>query len=346
MALSGAVQLLGIQSETQISVSDRGFQFATTGSLFNKFSCSLTASGTNLNNTVNFRVAATMQNDLRQFLKTEATKVIQQAVGEAQTKISAQQRQVDEAQTQVNSLNQQIAQQRAIVTNERAAANRGIDNARQKVADEQAKVNNLSNTIRQKEAERDRLSRDQSCTTIRVWVPKWPVWKSRWENRTTCVPNPASIARAGVLQGEITGLYTQLGTEKAALIAAQEFLTRLVKGAVNTPIDLDPRVSGLIVSRDTAIGVLNGYNQTLEATKRGLGAVGVASDFIARRGLDALLMVNAASFEADLNTASGGLVTMAISLTYQEKPTNLSLMFNFNDAAGSARALGQRLLSM
>lgn len=349
MALSGAVQLLGIQSETQVNVSDRGFQFTTTGNLFNKFSCSLTASGTRLNNTASFRVAATLQNDLRQFLKTEATKVIQQAVGEAQSRISAQQRQVDDAQTQVNSLNQQIVTQRAIVSNERAAANRAIDNARQAVTNEQTKVNNLANTIQQKEAERDRLAKDQSCTTIRVWVPtpSWrKPWAGRWKNRTTCVPNPVSIAKAGALQGEITGLYTQLGTEKAGLAAAQAFLTQLVKGAINTPIDLDPRVSGLIVSRDTAIGVLNGYKQTLEATKRGLGAVGVASEFITRRGLDALLMVNAASFEADLNTASGGVVTMAISLTYQDKPTNLSMTFNFNDPVGSAKALGQRLLSM
>jgi len=56
--------------------------------------------------------------------------------------------------------------------------------------------------------------------------------------------------------------------------------------------------------------------------------------------------VNAASFEADLNTASGGVVTMAISLTYQDKPANLSMTFNFNDPVGSAKALGQRLLSM
>ena len=40
--LLAAVELLGIRSETQVNVSDRGFQFATTGSLFNLFSATVT----------------------------------------------------------------------------------------------------------------------------------------------------------------------------------------------------------------------------------------------------------------------------------------------------------------
>jgi hypothetical protein len=346
--LSAGVQLLGFRSETQITVNDRGFRFATSASLFNRFQAAITATGTRLNDAANFRVAATMQNDLRQFLKTEATKVIQQSISEAQAKITAQQKQVDDAQATVNSLDQQIEQQRSIVRNERATANRKIDEARQKVANEQARVNNLQTTIRQKEAERDRLGRDQSCTTTRIWVPKPTLrnpFAGRWENRTTCVPNPVSVARAGVLQGEITGLYTRLGTEQAGLKLSQEVLDKLVRGAINTPIDLDPRVSGLIGSRETASGVLRGYRETLEVTKRGLGAVGVASDFVARRGLDALLLVNAASFEADLNTASGGQVTMVLNITYQDRPFNLSLNFNFNNPLSSAQALGRQLIS-
>ncbi|HEY9644584.1 MAG TPA: hypothetical protein V6C57_29075, partial [Coleofasciculaceae cyanobacterium] len=336
LSLSGAVQLLGIQSETQITVGNSGFEFTTTGTLFNQFRCSLTASGTQLNTTANFRVAATLQNDLCQFLKTEATKEIQAAVNAAQAQISAQQNQVDDAQAKVNSLNQQIDQQRAIVSNERAEANQAIDNARQAVDNEQTKVDNLLNTIHQKEAERDRLAKDQICKTVGVGRLK----------KTICVPNPVSITKAGVLQGEITGLYTQFGTEKLALEAAQAFLDDVVTRAIHTPIDLDPRVSSLIISRGTAIGILEGYKQTLEGIKRGLGAVGVASDFIAQHGLDALLLVNAASFQADLNTAAGKQVTMAVSLTYQGTSTSLSMSFDFNRPVDSAKALGQQLLSM
>jgi carbon monoxide dehydrogenase subunit G len=315
MALSGAVQLLGIRSETQINISDRGFQFTTTGKLFNTFSCSLTASGSRLNTTANFRVAATMQSDLHQLLKTEATKVIQQAVSDAQTKISAQQKQVDDAQAKVTSLNQQIDQQRAIVQGERNSANQGLINARAKVNDAQNTVNSLNRQIDDKKHE----------------ISSTPKYR---------------IDRLTQLGIELAGLYTALKGATEALKAAQAFLDKVAARIVNTPIDLDPRVSSLIASRDTASTVLNGYKQTLEVTKRGLGAVGVASDFITRRGLDALLIVTAASFDADLNTASGGQVTMAISLTYQDKPTNLSMNFNFNDAIGSAKALGQRLLSM
>ena len=272
--------------------------------------------------------SAMLQTDLRQFLRMEAAKVVQQAVSEAQNKIAAQKKLVSDAQRTVDSWDKEIATQRNIVQAERNAATLKITMAGNDVGVEQGKIGDLNYRIGQKEQERNRLAEEQVC--------KWGV----------CVPNPESIKQAGELEGEIILLYGQVKTENVALTAAQGILKGLQDGEVKTPVDLDPRVSGLIASRTIANATLEGYKGGLELIKKGLGKVGVAIDFITQRGLDALLTVDTASFEMDLNTASGGIVNLLIGLTYQDKPTSLSIVFNFNDPLSSAKALGQELLSI
>ncbi len=347
--ISGAVELLGMRSETHVSVSNQGFLFSANGNLFNRFGCALQVSGKHLNSAIDFQVVATMQTDLFQFIKQQATQVVKQAADDAQSKIASAQGQVKSAQDEVNRLQGVIDQQRRIVQGERDTAQRRFNDAQQAVINEQNRVNNLANTIHQKEAERDQLARQQSCTTIRVWVPtpSWrKPWDGHWENKTTCVPDPVAVSKAGVLQGEITGLYTQLGTEQAGLKAAQGALELARKGLDLTPIDLDPRVAGPLAAMKTAQGALIAAQGTLEVTRRGVAAGASAADYIAQHGLDSLVQVSAARFAADLNTAAGGQVSLAVNLTYKGTNSNLTVNFNFNDPLSSARALGQKLLSL
>jgi TolA-binding protein len=346
--LSGAVQLLGLRSETHIRVSDSAFLFTTTGNLFNRFSATLQVSGKRLTNSTDFHVAATMQTDFTQFLKAETTKVLKQAADDAQRKIGTMQQQVNDAQTEVNRLQGVVNTQRSIVRQERVNANSRLADARQTVANEQANVTSLQTTIGQKEGDRDRLSKEQKCTTIRM--PNVPdFWNTH--SVTTCVPNPASIAQAAKVQAEITGLQTRLSTEQGLLVGAQKALALLQQtiGVVSmdpVSIDADARVWGPLGALKVATESLTGYRAALDLARKAVVAGAAAGDYIAAHGLDALLVVNAASFVADLNTATSGQVILSVSLNYRGTATNLSLNFNFNDPVSSARQLGQRLLQI
>ena len=412
----GSVELLGISNQTDITVSEQGFSFSTSGKLFNVFSGTIAARGTRLNNAdqtlssqqsanvtaarnkvaqlqaqvdalqnritqlqgnltsigqvtqlqvqlaslsqqlqieksvlsaaldvaqkinqASFRVSVTMQTDLLQFIKTEATQVIKQGADKAQADITVAQTRVDDAQREVNRLQQTVDQQRAIVRGERATAQQKFDSAQADFNAKQAKVNELNNGIRSRQQEIDLLTPGEVCKTVfgkRFCVPG--------------VPSPANFARITKLGIEIAGLETARGTATGALTIAQGVLDVTKQGLNATPIDADPRVFGPLGLLKTATGVLTASQETLALTKQGVGAAASASDYIARFGLANLLQINSASFDADLNTASGGRVTLNVNLTCQGKVSNLALGFNLKDpqlALNDAQALGRQLLS-
>ncbi|KAM3107662.1 hypothetical protein [Phormidesmis sp. 146-33] len=340
MDVSGAVQLLGLRGETRINVSENSFLFAVSGNLFGRFGGSMRASGTRLTDRVNFRVSATMQTDLLQFIKTEATQVIKQAADKAQADITIAQTRVDAAQRDVNSLQQTVDQQRAIVRGERAAAQQKFDSAQADFNTKQVKVNELSNGIRSRQQEIARLKPADICI------------KNPFTGKTSCspgIPSPANAARITKLGLEIAGLETALKGATGGLTIAKGALELARRGLNTTPIDLDLRVSGPLALLKTATGTLTATQETLALTKRGVGAAASANDFIARFGLANLLQINSASFDADLNTASGGRVLLNVNLTYQGRVSNLALNFNLKEpqlALNDAQALGRQLLSV
>lgn len=329
--ISGAVELLGFRSETRVRMAEEGFSFSTSGRLFNAFSATLQASGQRLNNTANFRIAATMQTDLHQFLKSEASRVIQQQASAAIADIQAAQRKVDAAQIQVNSLNQEIERQRAIIRQERASSEQSIRDAQAKVDAAQRDVDSLNAQINDRNRRINELKNAKVCKNVPL-VGR------------VCVPDPTAAAKITQLGIEIGGLEAARLTATGVLKAAQGTLEVARRGAVSTPIDLDPRVSGLFAARETATAALTTAQFTLQTTQKAVGALAQVGTFITQNGLDALLFVNSASFSADLNSAAGGQVAMTLQLTYMRNPVNLTLNFNFNDPIGSARALAQQLL--
>lgn len=337
MDVTGAVQLLGLRGDTHISVNENTFLFAVSGNLFGRFGGSLQASGKRLIDRGDFRVSATMQTDLLQFIKTEATKVIKDAADKAQADITIAQTRVDNDQREVNRLQQTVDQQRAIVRGERATAQQKFDSAQADFNAKQAKVNGFNDGIRSRQQEIDRLTPGEVCKTVfgkRFCVPG--------------VPSPANSARITKLGFEIAGLETALKGGTDGLTLAQGGLDLARRGLNTTPIDADPRVFVPLGLLKTATGGLTASQEILALTKRGVGAAASASDYIARFGLANLLQINSASFDADLNTASDGRVTLNVNLTYQGRVSNLALSFNLKDpqlALNDAQALGRQLLS-
>ncbi len=65
-----------------------------------------------------------------------------------------------------------------------------------------------------------------------------------------------------------------------------------------------------------------------------------ARNEIAARGLEALLIAQSASFEADINIAAIGQVMLTVQLRYMNSLSTFSANFNFNDSS-ALKAMGQ-----
>lgn len=327
MDVVGAVELLGLRSETQIAVSETSFAFSTRGQIFNRFESSLEVMGGRINEPRGFRVVATLQNNFFQYLKEEATKVISQAASAATSELANAQREVANAQRKVDRLNADIAYWRKVVEGERAYNQGKLRDAQQNVSNEQRKVNNLLNQIRQKKEEFERLGRDGYHGFLGIWYLY-----------------PSAIHRRSALLAEIPALHIAHGTATGALEIAKASLI-LVEGAMDTtPIDLDPRISRLFIARDTATAALTVAQETLRVLRNGIGAIATIGEFIVRMGANSVLEVRSARFEAELSQISGGQVLMALDLKFMNENRNISFDFNFNDPLGSSKALGQFLL--
>jgi peptidoglycan hydrolase CwlO-like protein len=141
--ISGAVELLGIEREVQLEISDEGFHFLTRGRLFDLFEASLEVYGGNLSSGAGIFVRATMQNDLLAYLRDEATKAIQAAAKEVTSRLDDAKRSVETARNDVNVLNLRIDGARETVRQERERDATRLREAQQAVADAQTKVASL-----------------------------------------------------------------------------------------------------------------------------------------------------------------------------------------------------------
>jgi hypothetical protein len=327
--VSGAVSLLGFTAATEISVREDQFSFQARGNAFNRFRCSVSAAGSQLNSAGNFRLSGSFETDLFDFINREATRVIGAAVDDATADLQAAERDVQDARREVNRLQREIDRQRSIIQQERAAANRNLQNAQNAVTSARNRVNSLNRDIRSRQAELRREQNRQSCTSV--------------SGRRICVPspNPVRVSQLGI---EIAGLQTALGTATVALRGAEETLRLVQRGVNTTPINLDPRVAGLVAARETANAGLSVAEATLRTTQDAVGAFGQVSTYITQNGLANAFRVQAASFDLALSAARGNRMNLSFTVVYLGRTERLSLVFDFNDPLESAEALARELL--
>lgn len=328
-SLSGAVSLLGFTSATDLSVSENQFSFQTSGNVFNRFRCNVSASGRQLNSAADFRISGRFEDDLFTFVNREATRVIERAVNDATAELRAAERDVQAARNEVNRLQGVVNQQRAIVRGERDDATRGLRDAQNAVTSAQNRVNDLNRQISDRQADLNRESNRQSCRTVL--------------GRRICVPTPNPV-RISQLSAEIAGLGTALVTARGALEVAQATLRGIQSGINNTPIDLDPRVAGPLAAMATANAGLTVAQASLRASQTAVGAFGDISTFITRNGIGSVLDVRSASFDLALSAASSSRIQLGFTLVYLGQSRSLTMAFDFNNPLASAEALARELL--
>jgi len=298
--ISGAVELLGLVSETQLQFSDRGFYFITSGKIFSLFEATLEVKGKDFMNGGDIWIKASMKNDLLAYLREKATAAIQSAADAATRDLTKAQNDVRKAQNEANKLTSTIAEMRRTVQGERDRDTRRLQAAQTDVGKAQNEVNtlnrdidNMRNTIsgerdrdtrrlldaqasiRNAQADVDKLQRDIDGIKNRIARLKRDIedkksWfdRSRWYEKTYRWAEYSAYATAK--GAEIGGLYAAIGGIEAAkatangvLEVAKQTLRGLEAAAKNVPIDADPRILALFTARETANGVLELAKLTL-----------------------------------------------------------------------------------
>lgn len=301
LKVSCAVELLGLKSETYIEFTDSGFYFLSQGSIFGLFNTSLEVSGTDFTNGGSYWIKATMQNDLMEYLRDNATKAIQKAADSATAELTAAQNDINTAKREVEKLSQEIADMRATIQAERdrdtaalEAARADVTKARndvnslmseiesmrkqvQKERDETSKdFTNASNAVSQAQAEVNSIQKDINSTNDRIAQLKSDIdnkrrWfeSSQWYEKTYRWAEYSAYAAAkgteiGALYTKIGGLETAKVTANGVLEAAKQVLRGIEASLDDFPIDSDPRILTLFTAKETANATLVAAEKTVE----------------------------------------------------------------------------------
>ena len=314
VAITGRASVLGVTSETDVHINDRGFRFYTRGQIFDAFNAQIEVAGGDLSNGGTIYAMAHMQNDLTSRITRIASEAIAEATRQTRRDMGKARDEIDRARREVARLEGVIVAQRRIVRQERARDCAGIAFAEGEVAKAQREVNRLQGKI-------NRLHRLINNNKDQWWnVPGWGA--------------------------EIAVLETAKGTAFAGLEAARLVLGGIKEGCNTVPVDLDPRVAGPIVAKETANGVLIATRETL----RGLEEIGVGTLSAAQwinQNANPLGVVNItnARFEGCLNAMDGGFVSMEVRGTFADQPIDGAFVMNLRSPDAAIRDFAATLLN-
>ncbi len=165
------------------------------------------------------------------------------------------------AEAEFEKLTVEIERQRAIVQAERDRAQAGVNAAQQKVDAAQSRVNSIRSQIAAHEAR---------IRSYRASIRSWYRWYKRkpWYKRAGAYAK--YVAKRTYYTGLIGAQYTAIGARKTALGVANTALN-IARGVLDTaksavvltPIDLDPRVAPILLTRDIALETLNGLQNAM-----------------------------------------------------------------------------------
>lgn len=324
IGLSGRATLLGLQADARMNIRDASVDVAVSGKIFNAFNADLAVKGASASAGADYTVRATMKQDLYNYIKEygsaeidRATKTSQQAFRDASATIQKE-------ETEVRRLDGLIAANRKTIQDERDADCRKFNAAKADVDKAQAEVNKIQGDI------------NSSNSKIRKW--KKEIEEKPW----LAAENGVKIADHG---SRIAGLETAKKAANLTLSGYKEFLNGLQGICKTTPIDLDPRISGLIASKETALFSLNAARKTVEGTGAITGGSLKATKWIVTRGNPmGVLDINEAFFEGNLSQMNSGNLTMRVKGTFAGDPMNTSFSFSFSNAQSTVEAFARSLV--
>jgi len=209
------------------------------------------------------------------------------------------------AQQEVARLDLLIAQQSKIVQAERNKHKKSVSDARKKVSSLDGQISSLNNKIKSRKKSISSLKKAISNKYRWYKKAKWYQKASRWASYASYrAKKTASISAHQIV---ITSYQASTASLNLAIKGAKASLTLLERATVITPIELDPRVAGLISAKAIA-------TETLNITQAPFAAVPfIDSNFKARIELDLnyLGLIGSVTAEFDGYQALSGWVELS-----------------------------------
>lgn len=341
--ISGSATLLGLTAEAYMLLNDKGFDLEANGKIFDLFQAKLEVSGSRVTDGGSFRVAATMEQDFMSYATKHASEEIDKATKKTQEDITYAQNKINTEQKKLNALNVNIANMRNTVKAERKRDLDNIKNARQAVVNaEKQHFNDIVNNI-------NSINKKISAAHAGIASKKKEIANASFgEDAILALKyTPYFTEQAAIISTQEIAKNTQLGYKEvawAALTAAQESVGLVHTLGSKTPIDADPRILGLIGSKETANAAMEVGKGILEAAKIvGVGTLGAAK-WIVENGPTSVVNITYAHFETQLSGAHGGSITVHFKGTFAGNPLDEKFTINFKNPLDSVQDFAESLL--
>lgn len=323
VAYSGKATVLKLTAESDMMLSDKGFDLYMNGKIFDKFQAKLRIAAGSTKDGAGYNVMATMDSDLQKYISDIASAEIDKATKNSQKAFKEAQTTLTQKQQEVATLNTEIEKQRAIVQAERDKDCKKFNDAEADVKRDRKKLNNLKDDIDDREDKIKKLA------------------KAIEKDATKAIENGAKITK---LKAEVVGLEAALATARGVLKASEKVLEALGKGCDQTPIDLDPRIAGIITARETADKSLQAAKVIVQGTGAITGGSLKATKYIVEKGSTGVVTITYAYFESKLSVADGGMVSMKVRGTYAGEPLDQSFTINLPSPQATVEAFARELL--
>ncbi|MEX2451185.1 MAG: hypothetical protein WD407_10050 [Rhodospirillales bacterium] len=298
-----------------------------------------------------FHLASSLSSDPGGWLRTSGKKAVEVAFAQIRKDVDAATADLKKAQAEVAKLDNEIAKMKAQVAKEREAPAKQLKAAEDEVNKLNRQISDLQGKINAKKGQIH--SCNQSKRICVLSKPKKTGCKKKILGKCVipkismeCVKHVtvADLPARAVCQAknvkpaaELAAFETAKGTLIASREVASKTLEGLRKGITNIPVELDPRVSGLIVARETAMGTL----KAAEATVKGFGEfTKILTQGVNVVGKPDIFALEKSSINGSMRGAiTGKPVVLTMNFRMLGKPYHNRFAFSLTDMGFNAKQL-------
>lgn len=319
MFVDGKVSLLGISSETTLNLDDKGFEFTTTGKIADMFEATLEAKGQSLGSSGGgIAVRAVLRNDIISRLNQLVTSAIDEQISSVKNSIKATRDKLKTATDNLAAVDKEIFDARRLVASDREAFNlQMLEEKRTALKKQQDLVKTCMENNASSQAKLNGLDGYNPLH----W-PEISMYKS------AIAANDATIKVA-------TPLITEYGNAVAALgKLPQEF-----------SVDLDPRVSTLILKRQTLQGLYYLAEKGLDVVEGVSVGTLEATKFVMDNVLGGLFDIKSAEFAGVFGLNSEYKANVAFNFTLAKKPYHFTVGIDFKNLGESAKTIAKDIVT-
>lgn len=298
---------------------------------------------------VDFQLASALSSDPAQWIRSEGKKAVTAAFGEVRKGLTTAQQELQNAQAEVARLDGEIERMKQQVEREKLDSTAQLRAAENEVGKLNRDIGNLQSQIDQRHSNMRRCN--QSTRQCVFGAPvrtgcherlfgECVIPKMEWRCQNYAdVPNLPAIAQCEANNAkqtlEIAGLETAKGTLIASREVAQKTLEGLRKGIEIIPLELDPRVFGLIASRETAMLTLKAAEETVKGVAELTRLLDQGIDVLGRTDVFAL---EKSAIQGSMRGAIAGKpVVLDMNFRMLGTPYQQRLAFSLTDMGFNAR---------